>query len=479
MEKKNEMHTGNSPILNFDPFVLLLDVVKRWLVILTAALMVGVGAYILTDSTYSPSYQTNITFVVTSRSSSSSVYTNLTTTNSLASVFSELLNSSLLRKSILAEIGESSFDGTISSSVISGTNLLTVSVTSSNPRTAFLVAQAIIDHHEEVTYQVVDSITLEVLQYPAVPTAPTNRANAMGTAKKAAMLTAAAVCALLAVFFYSRNTIRNSTEARQKLNCSYLGEIPHEQKYKTILSILRRRKTGILISLPITGFRFVENIRKLRYRIEQRMHDGKVLMVTSLLENEGKSTVSVNLALAMAQKHSKVLLIDCDLRKPACHILLGQKTLKYGLKDVLNGKCDVASAVNQYQDSNLYMLLDRHTSGNTGALVGSDNMKSLLDWARKEFDFVVLDLPPMAAAIDAERVMEIADASLLVIRQNVAATADLNKAIATLDSGKARLIGCVLNNVYSFSTLRSYDYGRNYGYGRRSGYGSYGYKSRK
>ena len=68
------------------------------------------------------------------------------------------------------------------------------------------------------------------------------------------------------------------------------------------------------------------------------MDGGKVLMVTSLLENEGKSTVAVNLALAMEQKGKRVLLIDCDLRKPACGMVLGQSKFTYGLNDILGGK---------------------------------------------------------------------------------------------------------------------------------------------
>lgn len=474
MEHTNEKHTAESGFLPFDPIVLIQDVVKRWLLILLAALVVGTGVYIKTDMDYTPVYQTTTTYVVTTRSSTSTVYSNLSSTTSLASVFTELLNSSILRKAILQEIGAVSFDGTINAQVVSETNLLTVTVTASDPRTAFLVAQAIVDHHEEVTYQVVDGIALEVLQNPKVPTAPMNYANAAGQMKKMMLMAAAAVCALLAVLSYYRDTVRSGKEARTKLDCDFLGEIPHEEKYKTLVSRIRHRKTSILITNPITSFRFVETIRKLRRRVEQHMHGDKVLMVTSLLENEGKSTVAVNLALAMAQKRSKVLLIDCDLRKPACHALLEQKNVTYGLRDVLAGKAVLADAMIRDKKSNLYLLLEKRGVKNSGDLVSSEKMQALLSWARKEFDFVVLDLPPMAEVSDAESVMEFADASLLVVRQNVAMAPAVNKAIAALDGGKAKLLGCVLNNVYStsLSSGRGYGYG---GYGKYGHYGHYGH----
>lgn len=472
MENTNELYTSEAGLLPFDPIVLIQDVARRWLAVVLAALVVGMGAYIKTDMTYTPVYQTTTTFVVTSRGSSSSVYNNLSSTTSLASVFTELLNSSILRKAILAELGTQSFDGTIQAAAVSETNLLTMTVTASDPRTAFLVAQAIIDHHEAVTYQVVSGVVLEVLQSPTVPTGPINYADASRQMKKMVVVGAAAACILLAVMSFCRDTVRSGREARAKLDCDYLGEILHEKKRRTLFSRLRRRKASILITNPSTSFRFVETIRKLRRRVEQHMQDGNVLMVTSLLENEGKSTVAVNLAMAMAQKHSRVLLIDCDLRKPACHAVLEQRKFAHGLKDVLMEKASLSETLLRYKKSHLYMLLEKNGSRSSGDLISSENMQALIQWAREEFDFVVLDLPPMSEVSDAESVMEYADASLLIVRQNAAVAPAINKAIAALDNGSAKLLGCVLNNVYSTQLFSGQ--GHNYsGYDQYSRYGSY------
>ena len=475
MDSMNEKYAGG--FLPFHPIVLLQDVVKRWLLILLAALTVGVAAYIYTDLTYTPVYRTTTTYVVTTYSSSATVYSNLSSASSLATVFSELLNSSVMRKAILQQTGAQSFGGSITASVIPETNLLTVTVTASDPRTAFAVAQAIIDHHETVTYQVLDSIALEVLQSPKVPTAPVNYANASGQMKRMMLYAAVATVVLLALMSYSRNTIRSGKEVRAKLDCNFLGEIPHENKYKTLISRIRRRKTSILITSPVTSFRFVETIRKLRRRVEQHMRGGKVLMVTSLLENEGKSTIAVNLALAMVQKHEKVLLIDCDLRKPACHALLEQKNIPYGVRDVLSGQAELNEAIIQDRKSNLYLLLEKRGNANSSDFVASSAMAELLEWARNEFDFVVLDLPPMAEVSDAESITAYADASLLVVRQNIAYANAVNKAVEALDGGKAKLLGCVLNDVAAtaMATGRRYGYGYGYGkYGRYDHYGNYG-----
>lgn len=474
MESTNEKNAGGW--LPFHPIVLVRDVAKRWLLILLAALMVGVATYIWVDSGYAPVYQTTTTYVVTTHSTTSTVYSNLNSASSLASVFSELLNSSVMRKAILQQIGAESFDGSIQAAVIPETNLLTVTVKASDPRTAFAVARAVMEHHETVTYQVLDSIALEVLQSPKVPTAPINSSNASAQMKRMMFYTAVAMAAVLAVFSYNRNTVRSGREAREKLDCHYLGDVPHENKYKTLASRIHRRKTSILIINPATSFLFAETIRKLRHRVEQQMGHGKVLMVTSLLENEGKSTIAVNLALSMAQKHQKVLLIDCDLRKPACHSVLEQTDFDFSVRDVLSGAVDAEDAIIQENRSKLYLLLEKRGNSDSGDYISSDAMKELLNWARGAFDYVILDLPPMSEVSDAESMTAYADACLLVVRQNAANVSALNKAVETLESGNAKLLGCVLNNVdvVALNTGRGYGYG--YGkYGKYGKYGQYGY----
>ena len=472
MEKKNEFNMTGAGFLSFDPVVLLQDVCRRWLVIVLAALTVGVGSYIYTDSSYVPQYRTSTIFVVTTRGSSTTVYSNLTSTSSVASLFTELLNSSIMRKNVMKEMGVSELDAQISTSVIPNTNLITMTVTSGDPRTAFSVAQTLIDHHETLTYTIVDGIVMEVLQYPSVPMAPMNSTNAMGQMKRMSVLAGLAAAAALAMLSFMRDVVRSGTEAQAKLDCDYLGEIPHEKKFKTVFSRFSRRKTSILLDNPVTSFRYVETIRKLRRRVEQHMADGKVVMVTSLLENEGKSTVAVNLALAMAKKHDRVLLIDCDLRKPACHAILDQKKFNAGIKEVLQGKASLADAVVRYKRTNLDILFGRKGDKNVGDLIASDRMEALLKWARERYDYVVLDLPPMAAASDAEGMAALADASILVVRQNVAAAPSLNRAIGSLEGQRAKLLGCVVNNVY---TSRLSSSGGGYGsYHKYNYYGSYG-----
>ena len=272
MDNNKEFQTQESGLLPFDPIILLMDVCKRWLIILAAAVVVGVGAYIFTDISYTPSYRTNATLVVSSRGSGSTVYTNLSSASALANVFTELLNSSILRQKALESSVLESFNGTITSSVIPNTNLITIQVTASDPRESFLMTRALLEHHEELTYQIIGDVVVEVLQKPALPVAPSNPLNTRGAMKTAMLITAVLVCLLLAFLSYSRDTVRSGKEVRKKLDCWYLGEIPHEEKYRTLRAKIRRPKSSVLITNPTVSFHFVETIRKIRRRIEQQMN---------------------------------------------------------------------------------------------------------------------------------------------------------------------------------------------------------------
>ena len=476
MPENKDVQTEQVSLLSLEPVTIVRDVLKRWYLIVAAALLAGMVAYVVSGLCYQPVYRTNTTFVVSAKGSSTTVYQNLSATTNLATVFSEVLNSSILRSAILEELDMPSFDGTISACAIPETNLLTLQVTASDPRTVFLVTRSIIENHPIVSYQVLGDTILEVLQMPKVPASPINSAGEASNMKKAAVLAAVVMCGILCVLSVMKDTVRNQQEAEKKLECRVLGTVRHERKYKTLGALLKRRKTSILITKPSTSFLFAETIRKLRRRIEQQMPaGGKVLLVTSVVENEGKSTLAVNVALAMAKKDKKVLLIDADLRKPACYKILEYFWRGPGTVEAATGKVALQDAILPMKDSELNLLLARRGVSTSTDISSSEGMARLIADVRKQFDYVVLDTPPMSVAPDAECIMELADATLLVVQQNVVTANMINGAIATLRGAHAKLLGCVVNNAYGVrSSGGGYGYGYGYGYGRYGKYGKYG-----
>jgi capsular exopolysaccharide synthesis family protein len=191
------------------------------------------------------------------------------------------------------------------------------------------------------------------------------------------------------------------------------------------------------------------------------------------MENEGKSTVSANLALALSKKYSRVLLMDCDLHKPACRKILDAEIPAHFTQDVIRGTVSLENAVCSDKRSRMQMLFARRSKPEEAStMIDADNLNVMLEQARAQFDYVVIDLAPMSVVSDTEVLMELADASLLVVRQNGVRAMDLNRAIGDLQRGKAKLLGCVLNNVHATEILSGEGYGT--GYGRYGGYGGYG-----
>lgn len=464
--KTREIHVARSGGMTFSPVVLLWDVLKRWFLILAVAVAVGAACYIVTDQSYQPAYRADATLVVTSRDTTPGTFSNLQSTSELASVLTGLLNSSVLQEVVLEELGMSDLHCEISAALIPETNLLTLQVTDASPATAYRVICALIDHHETVTRDVVGDIVVEVLKLPQVPTSPANSANTAGRVWLAVLAAVAATCAALAVVSYFRDVVRSRQEAEAKLHCWCLGEIYHERKFKTLREWVTRPKSSLVTTNPGSSFGFVECMRKLRRRVERYMEDGKVLMVTSVAENEGKSTIAVNLALSLSGKHRRVLLIDLDLRKAACHKILNQKQAEAGVWAVLTGGKDLASAVVREPLSGLDVLLGRSDSGITASqittMLASGSTAALITEARKAYDYVILDLPPMTAGADTEYVLDYADSALLVVRQNMAHARIINRSIAALENGKAKLLGCVLNDVHGIEVLHNTG---TYGYG--------------
>ena len=452
------------------------DVLRQWYLIVTVALIAGMITFVWKDAGYVPQYATSTTFVISSGGAASSTFHNLSATRELASVFTELLNSSLLQDKVMEQVGVDHFDGSISADVVPNTNLMNMRVTGSDPRMVFLVSKAIQQHHDLVTEQVLGSTILEVLRDPTVPTSPINPQNLRHTMVRAAVLGGAAAAFLLAVLSFLSDKVRSRSEADQKLRCRVLGELSNEKKYKTLREKLRRKKTSILITNPTTSFSYTETVSRLASRVENHLHrQEKTILVTSLLENEGKTTVAVNLALALGRKGKKVLLVDFDLRKPSCDRVLELPRSGCGLGEVLTGAVSVEQALVYVKKGGIWLLPGGNRQRMTADQLMTGPVQPLLEQLRHQFDYILMDTPPMSQAADAEYLSSLTDAALLVARQNVALADDLNEVSGVLEKSNRHMLGCILNNVYNGSRYApAYHYGSSYPYGRYGKYGTYG-----
>lgn len=202
-----------------------------------------------------------------------------------------------------------------------------------------------------------------------------------------------------------------------------------------------------------------EAYKSLRTNIQYSSFDDeyKTIVVTSSEPGEGKSTVSGNLALVLAQGEAKVLLIDCDMRKPVLHKIF-KLTNANGLSDLLHckNKMSLESISFKYND-NLTIITSGKIPPNPSEMLASKAMENFLKEMKSKFDYIILDTPPIHAVTDSQVLSRKADGVLLVVRANKTKKDLVNNSIESIKNINAKLIGIVLNGVDN-STNKYYQY---------------------
>ena len=195
----------------------------------------------------------------------------------------------------------------------------------------------------------------------------------------------------------------------------------------------------------------------------------RLIAVTSSQPLEGKTTTAANLAFALALGGSRVLLIDADMRRPGLHKTIGLQN-ELGLSHLLTGQSRVREAVQRTAEPNLFAITAGRTPPNPSELLSSERMNQLLaNLSQGPFDWVVIDTPPVLAVTDAVIVAQKVAGVVFVIGSEMTRRVHAERALETLQSGRARSIGVVLNRV-DFNRNKYY-YSRYYGYQYKSYYG--------
>ena len=202
-----------------------------------------------------------------------------------------------------------------------------------------------------------------------------------------------------------------------------------------------------------------EASRSLRTNIQYSSFDNKyqTLVVTSANPGEGKSTVSGNLALVLAQGESKVLLVDCDMRRPSVHKKF-RISNTYGISDLLVGNKKMESVAHKYND-NLTIVPSGKIPPNPAEMLGSKAMTAFLEEMKKHFDYIVLDTPPLQAVADAQILSTKVDGSLIVVRAGVTKKDAVHNAVSIINKVNGNIIGTVLNAADNSKDKYYYYYG--------------------
>ena len=186
--------------------------------------------------------------------------------------------------------------------------------------------------------------------------------------------------------------------------------------------------------------------------------EGKVIVVTSSMPAEGKSTTAINIGIAFSEMGQKVLLIEGDLRKPTVYKKLKLNNSK-GLSSILVGFCKLREAV-----KNVYPNFDVLTAGpippNPSELLASANMTTLLEGLKEYYDYIIIDTPPLNVVSDPLVLAPKTDGVVLVVREGMTTHDHLKKALESIEFAGAKLLGTILNG----NRTERKKYGKKYGY---------------
>ena len=270
----------------------------------------------------------------------------------------------------------------------------------------------------------------------------------------------------------AEKTFRSSEEVAQHLGIRVVAHIPEFQRRQRKASD-HRNKSHDLVMLHAPGSVPAESYRALRTSLyfKAQSSNCKTVMITSPSPADGKSTVAANLALAIAQSNRRVLLIDCDLRKPSQHKRFHLKN-RTGITSCITGSNSIEEVSEDVGVENLTVITSGPQYANPSELLTSEQFPAILKELRNDFDFVIIDTPPVLPVTDPTIIAPMVDAVFLPIRIARGVQVNAKIAMEALESVGVTIDGVVVNGVKRNGT---YGYGQNqYGnrYGNRNSYGT-------
>lgn len=229
-------------------------------------------------------------------------------------------------------------------------------------------------------------------------------------------------------------------------------------------------KSGTFTSIlaPNAPFSYVEAYKTLRTNLDFAASSSKAkcILVTSALPDESKSTVSINIALSMADSGKSVALVECDLRKPTLRRYLRLNSSKLGLSSVLSGAAVLEECIQVIPEKTIAVIAAGVIPPNPSELLNQERMCAVIHELKEQYDYVILDAPPISVVTDAAVVGRMADGALLVVRSRYAPTRLIRTALGQLQAMDIRVLGAVVTRLDTKkSAWRSgYHYG-DYRYG--------------
>jgi capsular exopolysaccharide synthesis family protein len=244
-------------------------------------------------------------------------------------------------------------------------------------------------------------------------------------------------------------TVKSPETLEEVAHVGVVGNIPYDKKFRDHSAI----------SFDTANSATAEAFRKLRTNLQfvSVDHPPRLIVVTSSIAGEGKSTTALNIALALAEAEHNVVLVDGDMRRPSISTYL-DLVGSVGLSTVISGSSSVAEALQETSFPRLTVLTAGTCPPNPSEIIGSVAAKKVLSELRERFDYVIIDSPPLLAVTDAALLSTGSDGTLIIARFGHTKREQITNAVESLEKVDATLLGAVITMSPARGTS-SYGYG--------------------
>lgn len=439
---------------------------KNWLIIVVATLL-GIGIAAVYSLTRTPTYETQSTVFVSSQTGGTiqELQQGNVFTQARVTTYTNLVSTPIVMNPVIAELGlgvtATELGEQVEASSALNTTLITITVSDPDPIEAADIANALassltsaVEAIETPNGSETSPVRLTRVKDALPPLAPSSPNVPLNLALGALVGLAIGVgAAVLRSVLDTR--IRAPRDVEQVTDRPMIGAIPFDPRVKD--------RPLIVHADPLSPR--AEAFRALRTNLQFLDMDGRSsFVVTSSVPSEGKSTTTINLAIALADAGKRVALIDTDLRKPKVAEYLGMEG-GAGLTDVLINRARVGDVMLPWGQRSLYVLPAGKVPPNPSELLGSAQMHTLLEVLERDFDVVLCDAPPLLPVTDAAILAKATSGAIVIVASGQTNRHQLEGAMEALQTVGAKIAGLVMTMVPTRGPDAYYAYGAGYGYG--------------
>lgn len=462
MEERNRQNMGN---ISLDIPYLIRRIMRNAVVIFLCAVIAGIGAYVAFDNYLQDSYTAKVNLRVLPRDNNSAKLAE-GNVNSAAVRNVNVLNSDTMKEMIKKSPTAEGVQGNVYAAQVTGTNLISLSADSDSAEHAFRLLKAATENYPKLAGYFESGYVVNNLENFSVDSIVKNQAQPLKYALAVLMLVILAGVGLTVLIEMLSDKIYSREQAENLLDMDILSELHYVKK--------KRGQKALLVSDTTTDPVFMEEMDKLTTCFQQKMkhRNYKVAVVSSIRENEGKTTLAANLALSLIKRGKKVLIMDADLRKPALARIFDEE-VKEGnsLTDFLEGKTELNQIMIRPEDKKgLICLWQKQAVPEADRLLEGERLKNAIQMFRRHVDYIIIDTPPIGIVRDTEILASLAEATVLSLRESEERAAAVNDVVDMLEDAGTTVLGGVINMTRGVQGVQ-----------RRSRYGKYyyGYGNRK